>query len=293
MSIAGFPRPVHRFSPRPKKCLGQHFLKNTSVAEIIVNALNPHPGDFFVEIGPGRGELTLPLLSRAGSGGFSYRGVEKDARLADELEKRLLKSTYGDVSIIRGDIRDMSLSDLSGGTGKNLKLFGNIPYYLSGNLFRMLTDSSVKPTLAVFTVQKEVAERAVAVKGRMNRLAALVGFWYGAEIIAHMGRKDFFPSPKVDSAVIRLILREDAEKSGRYWDTYVALVKNAFAQPRKTLLNNLIGPSNKRLDGKKSAEALLESMELPKTSRPHDLTLENLIKMSEMVYNKHNERQKK
>jgi|SRR3989344_476288 len=272
----------------PKKSLGQHFFKNNEGIRLLIETLRPKNGDFFIEIGPGKGELTLPLLDLRKESGifFRYAGIEKDEELAEILRKKLAPT--GDI-IISGDAREI-LPALAGKAEGKLKIFGNIPYYLTGNLMRMLTEIPKKPELALFTVQYEVAERIAGEKEGMSRLRAMLSFFYTPKIIAIFGKKDFSPPPKVGSAAILLSLREESEKNLHLWDTYERVAKCAFSQPRKTLENNLRGLFG---GDKVAASRLIADAGLPAGMRPHELELQNLIKMSEMVYNNPDEMQEK
>ncbi len=296
-SIAKRTPSVQGLSARPKKRLGQHFLKNKRIAPLIIEALGPQNGDFLIEVGPGKGELTIPLFLMLGKREIhcSYRGVEKDNVLAEVLRGRLRDFGERDALVISGDIRDFLKNPEESGitSAKRLKIFGNIPYYLTGHLLRLLTELEQKPNVAVFTVQLEVAERLAPSVGNMNRLAAIAGFWYETEILAKMGKNDFFPPPKVDSAVVKLTLRGDAPKNREHWDVYEAFAKKIFAQPRKTLLNNLTRLFGIKNSGKKPAETFLRTFGLNARSRPHEIDIKTLKKMARIVYNKPDGTQKK
>lgn len=262
----------------PKKSLGQHFLRNNEGILLIVDALNPENGDFFIEIGPGEGQLTFPLLNLRTKKDLSlnYVGIEKDEKLVEMLQKKL-----SGIELILGDARKL-IPNLSKKAKGKLKIFGNIPYYLTGNLMRTLTEIPKKPELALFTIQSEVAKRIIAGKGDMNRLGAMLGFFYSSKVIATFKKNDFYPPPKVDSSAILLSIRPEVEKNAYLWGLYEQLVRHIFAQPRKTLENNLkkffCGNRNK-------ASQLIADAGLAPSVRPQELTLQNLIKMSVMVYN--------
>lgn len=265
---------------KANKRLGQNFLKNKSFAELIIDTAEPCDGDFFIEIGPGRGELTTPLLKRSKTlENLSYRGVEKDPELARILGERLKKTENGDVSVITGDIRDMEFGKITSEKAKMFKLIGNIPYYLSGQLFRALTESAHKPSTAVLMIQKEVAERLTAKEGKMNRLAALIGFWYDSGIILTIGKRDFFPSPKVDSAVLRLTLKKNAEERTQYWKIYEEFVKKIFIQPRKTIENNLRAGEP---DNENAIREFLKKNGLSGSARAQELSVVRLVEISQI-----------
>jgi len=210
--------------------LGQHFLKNKEKIRKIAGSLDLERGDFVVEIGPGHGELTEELRSKNHE--LRIIAIEKDSMLVQELREKFHSAAHGPkLEIIEGDALKI-LPELP----INYKLVGNIPYYITGYLLRTIGELDSKPRLIVFTVQKEVAERICAEPPKMNLLAASVQFWAEPEIIGYIPKKDFSPQPKVDSAIIRLRIKnyESGIKEG-----YYKLVKVLFKQPRKTILNNL------------------------------------------------------
>lgn len=220
----------------PNKLLGQNFLRNANVIEKIVVAVGVEAGDTIIEVGPGRGELTLPLAKRCAEVGAHLFAVEKDKKLADDLLVEKNKLGIKNFEIMPGDILDLLGSKSF--VYKSFKIVGNIPYYLTGHLLRTISELNELPTRCVFMVQKEVAQRLAAKPPNINRLAASVQFWADPKILLAVSRKDFFPQPKVDSAVV-VFNRKDQTNipdAARYY----AMVRVLFAQPRKTILNNLI-----------------------------------------------------
>lgn len=220
----------------PQK-LGQHFLKNKSVIQKIIAAMDLQPGETVIEIGPGKGALTLPLAKACADTGCHIVAIEKDASLASELAA----SKIIGLEIITGDaLRELPrlTSSLQPRTS-NFKLVGNIPYYITGHLLRVISElGTQKPERTVLMIQKEVAERLTAKPGHMNLLAAATQIWADISIIATLKPKDFDPPPKVDSAVVTLESKKQNLES-RTTEKYYRLIHAAFKQPRKTLLNNL------------------------------------------------------
>jgi 16S rRNA (adenine1518-N6/adenine1519-N6)-dimethyltransferase len=182
------------------------------------------------------------------------------------------------------------------GASKPYKIVGNIPYYITGKLLRVISELDQKPVRAVLMVQKEVAERICAVSPEMNRLAASVQFWADARIIAIVPKKDFSPPPEVDSAVIVLETKKwaldgtPAHGSAAHIDPelYYRAVRGIFAQPRKTLLNNIMaidnalnekndknGPDDKpkMSHGKEVVAARLMECGIDPAARPQDLDI--------------------
>jgi 16S rRNA (adenine1518-N6/adenine1519-N6)-dimethyltransferase len=258
--------------------LGQHFLKNDAAIKKIVAAIGLRAGETIIEIGPGHGELTIPLAAAAEKVGASVIAVEKDAKLADALRAR--------ITIANADILGYLESEDFQHIRKPFKLVGNIPYYLTGHLLRIiggLATGGPKNFAAercVFTIQKEVAERICAEPPRMNRLAASVQFWAVPKIIARIPRGDFSPPPAVDSAVIQLDAKplpgataDTSAKSAQYY----AAVRALFAQPRKTAVNNLVSAGMDR----KNVVEMLQNMGVDEKSRPQNLTIKNIWHIAE------------
>lgn len=264
--------------------LGQHFLKNAAVLEGIVSAIAPAEGGRVIEVGPGHGELTMPLMRAAKGNGGEVICIEKDRALAEELR------TLG-VNVVEGDALALlpGIVARSGAEAKDYKIVGNIPYYITGKLLRTMSELDEKPTRAVLLVQEEVAERMCAAPPHMNRLAASVQFWAAPHIALRVPRRDFSPPPDVDSAVI--VLDAVSGAAGRRAPSpvdamlYYRAVRAVFAQPRKTLLNNLaaIDNANGGVDAaqkersKRDIAAILKNIGVDPASRPQDLDVTTLI----------------
>lgn len=249
--------------------LGQHFLKNASVVKKIVAALDIQNGETIIEVGPGHGELTIPLAAAAQKVGAKIIAVEKDKKLADGLASRIKIEKVENVEIVNIDI----LEFLETTPHALSKLVGNIPYYLTGHLLRIVSELAIKPARVVLMIQKEVAERICAEPPWMNRLAASVQFWGKPKIIASVPRADFSPPPEVDSAVIALETKNfDSEMTS---DQYYEAVRTLFAQPRKTILNNLSAKLPKN-----DAETILSRLGIDPKLRPQNLTIENITQLA-------------
>ncbi len=263
-----------------KKSLGQNFLTNKDKIGEIVSALALKDSDTVIEIGPGHGELTKELVSRIQNLESRIIALEKDERLAEELKGSM--KMYGDkVRVVSGDILKIlpKLVSDSGSRIKNYKVVGNIPYYITGFLLRILSELERKPKIIVLTVQKEVAERITAKPPHMNLLAASVQLWAQPEIMGFIPKEDFSPKPKVDSAIIKLVTRDGGQKTKREkqeTDDYYKLIKILFKQPRKTIANNVSG----LFKDKKEANVFLKKIGIAPASRPQDLSLEKIAKLN-------------
>jgi len=258
------------------KRLGQHFLNNRVAIRKIIDALEPKSDELIIEIGPGRGALTLPLMRACEKIGCKIVAIEKDINLVDWLIGKLVNWSDG-IKIIKGDaLKDLpKLINQTTNQLTNYKIVGNIPYYITGRLLRILSELEHKPKLAVLTIQKEVAERIVSKPPKMNLLAAITQFWAEPEIIGRLGPKAFSPPPKVDSAIIKLATGDWplATSQGAYYK----FIKIIFRQPRKTILNNLRVGLKLKSEG---VSKILEKYGLSSQERPQNLRLETLINLS-------------
>jgi 16S rRNA (adenine1518-N6/adenine1519-N6)-dimethyltransferase len=255
--------------------LGQHFLKNKSVLRLISESLKLTPDDVVIEIGSGHGELTEFLATTAVK---KIIAIEKDGNLC----RLLIKKFQGDgrIMIIEGDALKILPGIMSDSQSAidNYKIAGNIPYYITGHLFRIIGELKHKPKRCSFTIQKEVAERICAEPPRMNRLAASVQFWAGAKIIKVLPASDFSPPPKVSSAIIFLDVIERAKVDA---NNYYAAVRALFAQPRKTLLNNLAEATGQKRD---VVAEKLSAIGIIPNNRPQNLSLRDIEAISKRFF---------
>jgi len=216
---------------RPLKRLGQNFLINDKAADKFIEALQLSKEDIVVEVGSGTGFLTKKLSQRA----KMVIAIEKDEKMAE-----ISKENLGDVKnikFIKGDVlkeADEEISRLS-----SYKLCGNIPYYITSALIRKFLECRKKPESMVLIIQKELAKRITASPPKMSMLAVSVQFYSKPKTITYVSKKNFWPSPKVDSAILR-IADINSEISESYRDSFFKLVKAGFSHPRKKILNNLL-----------------------------------------------------
>jgi 16S rRNA (adenine1518-N6/adenine1519-N6)-dimethyltransferase len=211
-----------------KKSLGQHWLSDEPTLEAIVKAANLGPGDTVLEIGPGLGSLTRHLVQPAGA----VIAIEKDEVLAKDLPKAIGASN---LEVITGDILTLDLTQLPAG----YKVVANIPYYLTSNLIRILSESPNPPQQMVLLIQKVVAERIAARPGQMSLLSVSAQLYYQPELGPVVAAELFEPPPKVDSQVI--ILKRHPKDLFKNLDTkqYFKVVKAGFSGRRKKLRGSL------------------------------------------------------
>lgn len=238
---------------RPEKKLGQHFLiSQAPLAEIIIAAKKEKQAETIIEVGPGRGALTRALAHVFPK----IVAVEKDQRLAEELQKEKIPNT----EIIVGDIRDIPFSTLH--RHQPYAVIANIPYYLTGQLIRMFLEAEEQPAYMILMVQKEVAERIAARPPHMNILAVSAQVYGDVSIIARIPRTAFTPEPRVDSAIINIgsINKQFFKKHDISEKDFFTVVRAGFGMKRKTLANAL----SSRLDMPK--EKIVRALKTVKTS---------------------------
>ncbi len=216
---------------KAKKSLGQHFLRDPQIISHIIDALNPKPGETILEIGPGEGVLTIPLLKT----GVEIVAVELDRLLAPQLAKHLADSP--NFRIVEADILSVTPGDV------NLDFFavvGNLPYNITTPVLDWLLNYHRNIDRAVFMMQKEVAERVTSPPGKRARstISVLLELHYRSRIVCQVPPEAFVPPPRVDSAVVKLD-RHDIDYEIGDIVRFRKFVRFCFAGKRKNLLNNL------------------------------------------------------
>ncbi|WP_028917192.1 16S rRNA (adenine(1518)-N(6)/adenine(1519)-N(6))-dimethyltransferase RsmA [Pseudoxanthomonas sp. J35] len=219
----------------PKKSLGQNFLHDRSYIERIVQAIDPQPGDRVVEIGPGQGALTLPLLRRHGA----LTVIEFDRDLVGPLAA--MAEGVGELAIVHRDVLQVDLTALAG--GERIKLAGNLPYNISSPILFHALEHAAAIRDMVFMLQKEVVDRMGAGPGSKvyGRLSVMLQAYCTVTPLFVVPPGAFRPAPKVDSAVVRLVPRDPATIAIRDRERFANVVRAAFGQRRKTLRNALNG----------------------------------------------------
>jgi 16S rRNA (adenine1518-N6/adenine1519-N6)-dimethyltransferase len=223
------------YTHQPRKRFGQHFLHDPEVIRRLVAAIDPQPGEHLVEIGPGTGALTAPLLRQAGE----LDVVELDRDLAATLTARC--QGLGRLRVHAADALRFDFSSLAS-AGERLRIVGNLPYNISTPLlFHLLAKVDTVQEM-VFMLQKEVVARMAADPGSRTygRLSVMVQYRCDIERLFSIGPGAFTPPPKVDSAVVRLRPRPPAVAATDE-KLFSEVVAHAFSQRRKTLRNALLG----------------------------------------------------
>jgi 16S rRNA (adenine1518-N6/adenine1519-N6)-dimethyltransferase len=218
---------------RPSRILGQNFLVDRNVLDILLAAAELAPTDAVVEVGPGLGVLTACLLERASS----LVAIEKDNRLAPYLRQRFAESP--NLSLIHSDVLDCDLPSIFSRPG--MKLVANLPYAIAARLLVDLAALPFPPSLLVVTIQREVAERLAAKPSTADYglLSILLQRHYEIKTVKHVSRTCFWPPPSVQSSISRLLLRP-APLGGDANETSLRnLLRHAFSRRRKTMARSL------------------------------------------------------
>ena len=216
---------------RADKSLGQNFLQDPSILEMIVQAAEIQFTDTLLEIGPGLGSLTRYLALAA----KKVVCLELDHDLIPVLNSVL--ATYSNVRVIEGDILNVSPAAIM--DSSDYLVVANVPYYITSAIFRHLLGSVPRPKRIVLTIQKEVAERICALPGDMSLLALSVQVFGHPRIAGIIPAGAFYPAPKVDSAVIRVDLEAESLIPEALLGPFFLMAKAGFSQKRKTLRNSL------------------------------------------------------
>ena len=263
------------------KSLGQNFLIDSEVCPKMAKFLGADEKTLVIEIGPGIGVLTKELCKTAGK----VTAIELDKRLYPVLEETL--GDFDNFELIEGDAMKLDLkaliSEQFSGYEK-VKVCANLPYYITSPIIMKLLESELPICEILVMVQKEAAERLCANPGTRNSgaVSAAVKFYGEAEILFEVGRESFMPSPKVDSAVIKITLNEENKYNVSDKKAFFSFVRAAFAQRRKTLVNSVSSSLN---ISKNEITNALDALSINKSVRAEQLKMEDLVNLSDLLFN--------
>ena len=255
------------FSEPAKKHLGQHFLHERRVVEKIVLAVDPKPGDRLVEIGPGQGAITFPLLQRHGS----LTAIEFDRDLLAPLAAAA--EGHGELTLLPGDVLGVDFTALA--AGGRIRLVGNLPYNLSSPILFHALDHAAAIRDMHFMLQKEVVDRMAAPPGSKvyGRLSVMLQAYCSVTPLFSVPPGAFRPPPKVDSAVVRLVPRAPEDIGVDDQARFAAVVRAAFGQRRKTLRNALSGVAD---------AATIEAAGLDPGDRAERIPVEGFVRLANL-----------
>lgn len=263
---------------RPKKSLGQHFLKDPHYLKKIADAARINREDQVLEIGPGLGHLTRELAARA----KNVIALELDERLVPRLGEEF--SETAKIEIVHADALEYQYDALPG----TWKVVANLPYYISSPIVRKLIQFRDKFTTLSLMLQKEVAERIASPPGgkEYGFLSVLVQFYTEPRIEFMVPAGAFTPAPEVDSTVITLIVRKNSPLQVKNEGFLMRVVKAAFSQRRKTLRNAL-----KQLDvSRESMEKVFAATGIDLGRRAETLSIDDFGALADFLYAQHSEK---
>lgn len=261
-----------------KKSLGQHFLTTPVVPKWMCEAAMLEVGDTVLEIGPGTGILTREILAR----GATVIALEADTRAIAVLETTFGEEIKkGSLTIHHCDVRGLDLTTIKGIKNHHFKVVANIPYYLSGMLFRLMLENNVQPSLLVYLVQKEVAKRICVSKERSEKesiLSLSVKAYGQVRYIKTVSRGHFSPAPRVDSGIIIVenISKENFKDVSESF--FFKLLHIGFGQKRKQLLGNLSKNYNRE-----TLTHIFSTLSIPLSTRAEDLSLTLWLALTEAL----------
>lgn len=248
-------------NPVPKKSLGQHWLHDEASLLAMVRAGGFRETDMVVEIGPGLGTLTKYLVQSA----KQVVALEFDEQLATDLPDRV---TTKNLTVHHADCLTFDYASLPA----NYSVVANIPYYLTSNLLRTLSECSNTPATIALLIQKEVAERIAARPGDMSLLSVSVQLYYQATLAEVVPAALFSPPPKVDSQIIQLVRRTEPLFVDLDTKKYFRIVKAGFSQRRKKLRSSLSAGLHISKD---EVSELLTRARIDPNARPQQLSLQD------------------
>ncbi len=265
-------RTLRRFDLKARKRLGQHFLVDEEVQQLITSAAELGPADIIIEIGPGLGIMTRELAKQAGR----VIAIELDNKLAALLKQTL--ASFDNVTIINEDILHIDPTTLLQEQKvkfpraiSHYKIVANLPYYITSPVLRHFLEAPVKPKMILVMVQKEVAEVIVAEPGKRSVLSISVQFYGKPRIVSYVPAQSFHPVPKVDSAILRIDVYPQPVVAVTDERGFFEIVRAGFTASRKQIANSLA-------QGLKLAKpevlSLLKKADIVPQRRAETLTLE-------------------
>ena len=273
---------MKKYKIRANKSLGQNFLINQNIVDKIVESSNVSKEDLVIEIGPGLGTLTKELLEKAGK------------VICIELDKKMIKilldrfSLYDNFEIIHEDILKVRLNKIiieekEKNGFKTAKIVANLPYYITTPIIMKLLEDRLDLESITVMVQKEVADRLIAIPGEKETGAITYSVYYYAtsEGILEVPNDSFIPEPEVNSKVIKLTIRKEPPVEVKSRGVMFKIIKSAFMQRRKTLLNALT--NTKVFMSKEEGLSILKDLNLDENVRAENLSLEDFAEITNRI----------
>jgi len=276
---------MKKYGIRANKSLGQNFLINSEVVESIVNCSEISKEDMIIEIGPGLGTLTKYLLEKAGK----VLCIELDKRMIEILEDRF--SIYNNFEVLNKDVLKVNLNEIirenkKDGKIKNVKIVANLPYYITTPIIMKLLEDKLDIKTITVMIQKEVADRLIEIPGGKDTGAITYSVYYYCESqkIMEVPNSSFIPEPEVTSEVIKMILRDEPVVKIEKPKVMFMIIKSAFMQRRKTLLNALT--NTKVFLNKQEGIEIFNKLNLDENVRAENLSIEDFANIAKIILEK-------
>ena len=273
---------INKYNIRANKNLGQNFLIDDNVINTIIDKADIEKEDLIIEIGPGLGTLTSLLLEKA----KKVICIELDKRMVEILKDRF--KLYESFEIIQGDILKLNLKELikkNRKKYKNIKVVANLPYYITTQIVTKLLEDELDLESITIMIQREVADRLIETPGGKNTgaITYCINYYCETETVVEVPKEAFIPSPKVTSKVIKLTIRKKTPVETNKEEMF-RIIKSAFMQRRKTLLNSLTNTNI--FESKEKGMQILKNLKIDINVRPEKLTLEDFANITNEILSK-------
>ena len=276
---------MKKYNIRANKSLGQNFLINNEVVENIVNSSEIKKEDMVIEVGPGLGTLTKYLLEKA----RKVLCIELDTKMIKILNDRF--SGYDNFEVINADVLKVNLNEIieeskKNETIKNVKVVANLPYYITTPIIMKLLEDKLDIESITVMIQKEVADRLIEIPGGKNTgaITHTVYYYCESEKIMEVPNSSFIPEPEVTSEVIKMNLRKEPGVKVDNPKVMFMIIKSAFMQRRKTLLNALT--NTKVFINKEEGLNILKKLNLNENVRAEELALQDFANIAQAIAGK-------
>ena len=273
---------MKKYNIRANKSLGQNFLINSEVIENIINSSEINKEDMIIEIGPGLGTLTKYLLEKAGK----VLCIELDSKMVKILNNRF--SIYNNFEIINADVLKINLNEIINENKrteeiKKVKVVANLPYYITTPIIMKLLEEKLDIESITVMIQKEVADRLIEIPGGKNTGAITYTVYYycDSETIMEVPNSSFIPEPEVTSEVIKMNLRDNPAVEIKNPKVMFMIIKSAFMQRRKTLLNALT--NTKVFINKDEGLKILKKLNLSENVRAEELSIQDFANIAKII----------
>lgn len=274
---------MNKYNITANKNYGQNFLIDENIVSQIVEKAEVNKDDLVIEIGPGLGTLTQYLLESAGK----VICIELDTNVLKILNDRF--SLFNNFELINNDVLKVDLKELIKMNSKfsRVKVVANLPYYITTPIIMKLLEDHLNLSSITVMVQKEVALRLTETPGgkETGSITYSINYYTNPSLVLNVSKECFIPSPKVDSAVIKLDILKEPKVKVSDEELFFKVIKSAFLQKRKTLINSL---SNSNIADKTFLEKMLSDLKIDLKIRAEKLTLEDFARITEYIKNEVN-----